>query len=205
MNNIYKKTIKGVHLPKTELGEEKLQKIVAAAEKKFIEKNFYNTSIIDICKEAGVAVGTFYIYFDDKLSVYRLLVQMYRYEIQDAIAEALADVKGRREIEKQGIKAFINYAYNKPNVYNILWGSLSVDKKIFFDYYMSFAESYIKQLSKSSSVESNIDITTLAYVLMGISNFVGLQAIFEGNYDEEKIEQLVDKAMVILDNRVFTK
>ena len=62
---------KGINLPKTKLGLAKMNKLINAAEKLFTTNGFHGTSISDICKEAGTAVGTFYIYFETKTDIYR--------------------------------------------------------------------------------------------------------------------------------------
>ncbi len=193
MNKLYTKKIKGVHLPKTELGQQKLERIRASAEKLFIEKNFYNTSIVDICKHAGVAVGTFYIYFDDKQSVYRMIVLDYKYRIRKMLKDSIISTSSRREKERDGIKAFVKYVYENPYVYDIIWGSLSVDRQLFVDYYDSFARNYAYVLTESHEVADNIDVSALAYTLMGITNFISLKTIFEGEYTEEMFDELVDK------------
>lgn len=41
----------------------------------FFQERFYQTSITDICRESNTAVGTFYIYFDDKTALYRCLME----------------------------------------------------------------------------------------------------------------------------------
>ena len=47
----------------------KREKIVASAIKIFKDKGIENTKISDIVKEAGIAQGTFYLYFPSKLSL----------------------------------------------------------------------------------------------------------------------------------------
>ena len=206
MEIILNKTIEGVNAPKTLLGKEKLVKIAEAAQKMFVTKGFYNTSVRDICQEAGVAVGTFYIYFDDRLAVYRLLVRSYKREIKHILRNAIEKESTRRDKERVGIKTFVKYVYKNPHVYDIIWGSLSVDKEIFKDYYMSFAETYTKHLTGCEEIASFTDITTLSYILMGITNFMGLKAMFEGNYTEEMFDTLVDTyVMDIIEKNVFLK
>ena len=95
-------------------------------------------------------------------------------------------------MEREGIKCFIKFAVDKPNIYNIIWGSLSIDQKLFNDYYMSFAESYAKAIIKASDEMEQLDPSTVAYMLMGISNFLGLKAIFEG-MSKERIDQMIDQ------------
>ena len=48
--------IKGINIPKTKLGQTKMDKLLAASEELFATKGFYSTSISDICKHAGLLV-----------------------------------------------------------------------------------------------------------------------------------------------------
>lgn len=45
---------------------ETRKKIIAAGDKAFAKKGMSNTQIKDICDEAGVSIGTFYHYFENK-------------------------------------------------------------------------------------------------------------------------------------------
>lgn len=188
-------TVKGVNQPKTKLGLAKMHKIIEAAEELFTSVGFYQTSISDICKKANTAVGTFYIYFNTKTDIYRYLMEKYKRQIKDHLADAIIDCKTRYEREREGIKCFIKYAVKNPNVYNIIWGSLSIDKSMFTDYYVSFARSYTRALEGDLSEMHTVDTTTVAYALMGTSNFLGLRAMFE-NMSESEIDSMVDNTLM---------
>ena len=186
--------VKGINLPKTELGRSKMEKLLASSEELFAKNGFYGTSISDICKHAGTAVGTFYIYFETKTDVYKYMMETYKKGIKDRLAESIKNCKTRREKEREGIKCFIKYAVMAPNIYNIIWGSLSIDRQLFVDYYESFALSYSRALN--DDIDVNIEDTeTIAYMLMGISNFLGLKAMFTGMSDEE-IDKMVDDTVM---------
>lgn len=194
---------KGINLPKTKLGLAKMNKLLDAAEELFTNQGFHGTSISDICKKAGTAVGTFYIYFETKTDVYRYLMWKYQKQIKMLLSESIKGYKTRYEQEREGIKCFIKFAIRTPNVYNIIWGSLSIDKKLFTDYYISFSESYTRALQKNSDEVEISDATTVAYMLMGISNFVGLRALFEDMSDED-IDRIIDETiMPVLSNGIF--
>lgn len=47
----------------------KLEKLLSSAQELFMSKGIQNTSISDITDHAGVAKGTFYLYFADKYSI----------------------------------------------------------------------------------------------------------------------------------------
>ena len=90
-------------------------------------------------------------------------------------------------------------------MYNIIWGSLSIDQEMFVNYYVSFAKSYASALSKTAEELSIVDTTSLAYLLMGITNFMGLHAIFEGMTDEEINKMIDETVMPALRDGIFRK
>jgi AcrR family transcriptional regulator len=187
--------IKGINIPKTKLGQTKMDKLLSSSEELFATKGFYNTSISDICRHAGTAVGTFYIYFETKTDVYRYLMEKYKTEIKNLLSESISNCNSRFEREREGIKCFIKYAVSNPNIYNIIWGSLSIERQLFVDYYVSFAKSYSHGLSKDGGEVSLRDTESISYLLMGISNFLGLKAMFNNMTDEE-IDKMVDETVM---------
>lgn len=196
-------TVSGVHPPKTEIGIAKMQSLVEAAERLFARASFSDVSVSDICKEAKTAVGTFYIYFESKTDIYRYLVEYYKTEIKRHLALSISLCDTRYEMEREGIKCFIRYAVANPNVYNIIWGSLAVEKEMFEDYYVSFANSYAHALERCGEELRGDDMISMAYMLMGITNFLGLRAIFE-NMTDDQIDKTIDEAiMPILEKGMF--
>ena len=187
------RNVKGVHPPKTSLGLAKMHALVEVAERLFTQSSFFEVSVSDICREAHTAVGTFYIY----------LVQDYQRRIKRSLSESIAGCTSRYERERAGIKSFVRFSVNNPNVYHIVWGSLAVEKQLFEGYYMSFADSYARALQADQAELANDDIMSLAYMLMGIASFLGLRGMFE-NMSEEQIDAMVDGAiMPILKKGLF--
>lgn len=192
--------------PKTKVGERSFKKIIRAGKTLFAKDGFQSTSINDIIAKARVAAGTFYIYFDNKLGLYLYLLHEYRSAIRQSAQEATHGLSTRYEIERAGLKAFIQYVKKDPLAYKIIWESLFVDFDIFKDYYTSFAKSYIhhlKQHVKSGEIRTDIDLETVAYVLMGIANFVGLQILFKEKADDVDIDFVVDESMKLLQHGMF--
>ena len=57
--------------PRTPRGERTMRKILDAARAEFGERGFAETSIVGITQRAGVALGTFYTYFDSKEALFQ--------------------------------------------------------------------------------------------------------------------------------------
>jgi AcrR family transcriptional regulator len=198
--------IKGINKPKSRLGFERMTKICAAAETLFDEKGFYDTSINDICKLAKIAVGTFYIYFQDKKAIYNYLVKNYYAVITNYLRKHIKDCKTRYEMEREGIKAFIRFGSKNPQCYKIIWGSSYIDPAVFEDYYTRFAASYIASLKRFSAELTNIDLPAAAWCLMGITTFVCLKVIFtHKRLTEKNLDLLADDVMKLLREGLLKK
>lgn len=187
--------IKGVNLPKTQLGWDKFTALVKAAEELFTRSSFFEVSVSDICRAAHTAVGTFYIYFETKTDVYRYLVECYKISIKRRLSDSIRHCESRAQREREGIKSFVKFALERPMLYNIIWGSLAVDKQLFKEYYVSFGQSYAKALTQDEAELDCSDVMALSYALMGISSFLGLKAIFE-SMGEDQIDRILDETIL---------
>lgn len=194
-----------VNVPKTKRGEKTLNKIIKSAEMNFLEQGYYNTSIINITQGAGIGLGTFYVYFEDKMSVYKYLLLQYSHQIRKQIAIAIDGLTDRKEIERVGLKTYLEYIKENPHIYNIIWESLYIDKTLFQHYYVTFSDFYVKALnqSKDDNEIKDFDTEVVSYMLMGISNFIGLRWIMFEDIDD--FDPIVDEVIDILDKGLFTK
>lgn len=192
-----------VNQPKTQRGQETLSKICSAAEQVFLEKGYYSASIHDITRLASVASGTFYIYFDGKYNLYKYLLLHYSHEIRKHISKSIRGCKSRCEAERLGLISWLEYTREHKHVYNIIWESLYIDKQLFIDYYVNFSKYYVEQLDAAKAKGELIDVDSevLSYVLMGISNFIGLNwVLFK---DADNFDYVVDEVMKVFDRNIF--
>lgn len=201
-------TQNSVRMPKTKVGDKTFQRIIKTGKRLFAKHGYQATSINDIIAKSKVAAGTFYIYFDNKLALYLFLLKEYRQAIRQASSDAIRGLKTREDIEREGLKAFIMYVKKEPLAYKVIWESLFIDPKIFQEYYQSFGDSYIFHLGhfvESGEVRNDLDLETLAYILMGISNFVGLQILFRETATEADVDRVVAETMKLLKSGMFAK
>lgn len=193
-----------MNMPKTKRGMATLNKIVNSAEKLFYKKGYHGTGINDITTASNVALGTFYIYFEDKMSIYRYLLVQYSHRIRMHIAKEIAGIEDRVEAERIGLRAFLLFIAKHKHIYNIIWESLYIDKKLFVDYYTQFAANYARQIKQAQEADEmkRYDPEIVAFVMMGISNFIGLNYIMFK--DEKNVDQVVDEVIRILKDGLFT-
>jgi AcrR family transcriptional regulator len=72
---------------------EKRDQLVAAAREVFSEKGYHDATVDDITRTAGVAKGTFYLYFDEKREIYFELVRTFLQHVKDIGASVQREVK----------------------------------------------------------------------------------------------------------------
>ena len=188
-----------VNTPKTKRGQATLDKICQAAETLFYEKGYNNTSIVDITMHAGIGLGTFYIYFKDKYLLYKYLLLRYSHDIRKAIKDATNGIETRREIERIGLKTYLEYTRDNKQAYNIIWESLYIDKELFREYYDKFSSRYQRGIlvGQENDEIRNLDPEVISYMLMGISNFIGLKYVM---FEETKdLDLVVDQIINILE------
>lgn len=196
-----------IRLPKTKVGYKSFYKIIEVSKELFRVKGVSTTSVNEIIEKAEVATGTFYNYFDDKLAVYKYLLDDYSIIIRKRIYDAIRTVETRYEKERIGIKTFLEFAREDKLSYRIIWESLFIDQRLFVNYYTNFSNAYVNQLAyavKGGQIKDNIDLKTLSFMLMGIANFVGLQVVFEGDLSDEELDKITDQIMYVLKNGMFT-
>ncbi len=73
----------------TNQGIERKEQLLTAAARLFADRGYAETRILDICREAGVAKGLFYWYFDTKEAVFRDLAADLRIRLRREQARAM--------------------------------------------------------------------------------------------------------------------
>jgi len=176
--------------PITPRGQQTRQKLLEAAEAVFGEKGYERASIVEITQRAGVAQGTFYVYFPDKKAVFVELVKELSHRLRREIAEAVAGLSDRIEIERVGFRTFFTFAHKHRNLYKIVRQAEFVDEELFRWYYRRLAEGYARGLAQAMEEKqiSRLDPECLAYCLMGIGDFLGMRwVLWDGESPPDEV------------------
>ena len=195
-----------INRPRTVRGRETLNRIVSAAAQEIYENGYHNASINEITRKAGVAAGTFYVYFDSKYNLYKFLLLQCSHNIRKHLNQATKNCKTRREVEEVGLREWLKFVQQNQYMYHIIWESLYVDKQLFVDYYTNFCKAYVRGIDAAKErgeIRPEINSEVLAWTLMGASNFLGLNwGLFTDNTAEH--QEVVESFMHILNCGVFT-
>lgn len=195
----------GIKIPTTRNGLATFNIIVESAIKKFYENGYHTTTVGNITSEAGIGAGTFYLYFKSKKVLYTYILNEFQHEIRKRIATNVSSVESRLKKEQEGIKTYIEFILEKPHAFNIIWESLYIDRDLFIDYYDSFAKRYevgLKESIKNGEMH-DVDTELVSYILMGVTNFIGLKAMFKLGEKQHDTDKLVSEVLKIMKTGIF--
>lgn len=166
--------------PPTAKGRATRQALLDAAEEVFGELSYDRASIAEITRRAGVAQGTFYVYFPDKKAAFVELVHVLNHNMRRAIAEAVDGLESRFEIEREGFRTFFEFVVAHRPLYRIVRESEFVDPQAHRWHYTTLATAYIRGLEKAQGegqIATHVSAETMAWVLMGIAELIGARYV----------------------------
>ncbi|WP_247711342.1 TetR/AcrR family transcriptional regulator [Qipengyuania gelatinilytica] len=163
-----------------------------AAAGEFGDHGFHEASISSITRRAGVALGSFYTYFDSKDAIFRALVQDMSEAVKVAAREAIVPDMQPLEIERAALQAFLEFAGEHKEVYRIIDEAEFVDPQSYRDHYETVAARIRERLETGGAKgELRHGLGEIeAWALMGMNVFLGLRyAIWreEGDPDSEGV------------------
>jgi AcrR family transcriptional regulator len=170
--------------PRTERGRKTLRKLLEAAAKEFGERGFHEAAITGITQRAGVALGTFYTYFESKEELFRALVRDMSQAVRQHVAEAVRSAPDRIAAERIGLEAFIAFTRQHPELYRIIEEAQFVAHDAYREHYLSFADAYRRNLAQARTRGEIADghDEPRAWALIGMSVFLGMRY---GVWDED--------------------
>jgi len=163
--------------PKTARGKRTREKLLRAAEIEFGEKGFHEAGISGITYRAGVALGTFYTYFESKEEIFQALVRYMSRRTREWVAERVVGAPDRLTAERRGIEAFIEFARQHKSIYRIITEAEFIAPREYREHYEGFGAAYQANLEKAAR-KGEIregDFETWSWSIMGIIVFLGMR------------------------------
>ncbi|MCJ7558778.1 MAG: TetR/AcrR family transcriptional regulator [Gammaproteobacteria bacterium] len=163
--------------PKTARGEKTREKLLRAAEAEFGERGFHAVGINDLTRRAGVAAGTFYVYFDSKEEIFRALVTYLSNRVRSWLAERVAGVPDRLTAERKGLEAYIEFVREHKGLSRIISEAEFVANDAFVTHYRVFSDAYranLETAGQNNDIREG-DYEVWSWAIMGMAVFLGLR------------------------------
>ncbi len=187
--------------PRTPRGERTLRKILDAARDEFGERGFSDSSIVGITQRAGVALGTFYTYFDSKEAVFQALVHDMSAQVRDHVAPAFKDATDALDGERRALESFLNFARKHSDVYRIIDEAEFVEPAAYREHYETtasrIAARFMAARDKGEIAQdlSDRDLDILAWASMGANVFLGLKFEVWSSADAKHIAEVTNRLL----------
>ena len=177
---------KAMREPRTERGRRTQRAILDAAAAEFGEKGFHESSIVSITIRAGVALGSFYTYFESKETLFKALVADMSGRVRDHVAPALQGQQSALEAEGAALKAFLDFARSHKEIYRIIDEAEFVAPEDWRAHYLNTAARILERLQAARTRgELAVEPTEVhAWAIMGMNVFLGLRfGVMDGDAD----------------------
>ncbi|MFE6733896.1 TetR/AcrR family transcriptional regulator [Microbacterium sp. NPDC057650] len=185
--------------PLTKRGEATRGRLLEAAEAVFAEHGYHEASIVKITEHAGVALGTFYLYFDSKQAIFEALVVDLNRRVRHSMSEAMEGASDRIEAERRGFEGFFRFTAEHPALYRVVREAEFVSPKVLRLHYERIVEGYRDGLAaaqQQGEIAEELDTEVVAWALMGAGELIGMRYLLWERGEAGRPPAAIDPAVL---------
>src|SRR5205085_6564494 len=147
MNDLGQAAVSADKAPRTERGRRTVRKLLEAAAQEFGQRGFHEAAITGITQRAGVALGTFYTYFESKEALFQALVRDMSAQVRDNVGPALVGATDGLDGERRALAAFLDFVRDHRDIYRIIDESEFVEPAAYREHYETTATRIAARLT----------------------------------------------------------
>jgi AcrR family transcriptional regulator len=169
--------------PLSKRGLDTRRRLLDAAESVFGDLGYHDASVVKVAEAAGVAAGTFYLYFDSKQAIFDELIRDLNTRVRRAMKEGSSQGATRLEQELLGFEAYFRFTRDHPALYRIIRQAEFVSPEMLHYHYDRLSRGYVEALraASASGEITTLDPEVTAFALMGLGELVGMRWILWGD------------------------
>ncbi|HEU5374487.1 MAG TPA: TetR/AcrR family transcriptional regulator [Ktedonobacteraceae bacterium] len=147
--------------------------ILKIARETFAEKGFEATTISEIVSRAGIAQGTFYLYFPSKISVVVTLAKEMQADIEQALRASYAESTNLDEMIKRSVESAFQIVGQYRDILALVHSGIrwleteEARSHIFAPYHALIAEA-IRRAQDASAVSTTVNPEVTAVFIVGL-------------------------------------
>ncbi len=187
--------------------EEKVAKreregaILAAAKKVFAEKGYHDASIDDIIKEADIARGTFYLYYNGKRAIFDAILNLTLEEVDSHIEAIRLDAGQPSPVDqvKANVRRVFELLIEDRDLADILFvRALGIDDEAMEtlnSFYKKIADLIARALTQGMTIGllNKCDPQIAAYSIIGSVKEVLVRVILTRKPSAQKLDDVIDE------------
>jgi len=163
--------------------EDRRDKILEAAITVFAKNGYHSTSISDVCKQADIARGTVYLYFQNKRDLFDTLIKNFILTIFKSVNIFTPD-KNPVDQFNENIRGIVkNIFSNRKLIKIVVSEAVGLDKEfdhqliLFYAKLTEYIEGALTMLLKSGRIEGNLNVRMLTYAIIGTIKEITYQSV----------------------------
>lgn len=185
--------------PLTKRGEATRRKLLEAAEQVFADLGYHEASIVKITEGAGVALGTFYLYFDSKQTIFEALVIDLNSRVRHSMSESMATAHNRIDAERLGFEGFFRFTAAHPALYRVVREAEFVSPPTLRIHYERIVDGYqagLRAAQADGDVDEHLDPEVAAWALMGAGELIGMRYLLWERDAQGRPPEAIDPAVI---------
>lgn len=179
---------------------DKREKIVHAAIQVFKENGIEKTKISDIVKLAGIAQGTFYLYFPSKLSVMPAIAEVMVNKIITKVKHMVQGQASFSEKLEQFVEAVFQETRDYREIHALIYAGLASTEHIreweaVYEPFYTWVSELLQEAKIAGTIRQSVDVKTTSKLMIGLVESAAEQVYL---YDTKQGDQiLIQKTEVI--------
>lgn len=158
------------------------QTIFEAAAKVVGVHGYADASINRITEAAGIAQGTFYLYFESRQALFDELLPHVGKDMLHFIRDRVTGARDVYDLEERGFRAFFEYLKGNPGFFRILNEAEVASPAAFQKHFRLLTEHYVDSLRralKAGEIRNygESELETIAYMFMAARSYLYLRYV----------------------------
>ena len=194
-------------LSREELTPEARDDICTAAVAVIGKHGYVGATIKRITDEAGIAQGTFYLYFESRQALFDTLLPRIGSDMLQFIRDRIQGAGGFFDAEERGFRAFFYYLNLRPGFFRVLneaeWAAPLAHREHFNLLAMHYRRALMRAAAEGEIRALDIDeVEAVAYMFMACRHYIYLRYIKDQPAQAEPPENAVKAYMTLIRNGI---
>ncbi|CAN7774176.1 TetR/AcrR family transcriptional regulator [Cupriavidus necator] len=190
-------------LTRAERADALRNKILAAASAVVGQYGYAEASINRITEAAGIAQGTFYLYFESRQALFDVLLPHVGADMLAYIGESVAGAQSFIEVEERGFLAFFAFLRAHPGFFRVLNEAEVAAPTAHATHMELITTHYVRSLERALAAGeitefAGEELEALAYMFQAARSYLYMRYVKGGNESKELPDWLVQTYMKLV-------
>ena len=183
-------------MTREELAPEAREMIFRAAMLVIGQHGYAGATIERVTKAAGIAQGTFYLYFESRQALFDEILPYFGAQMLDFIRQRVRRSRDILDKEERGFRAFIDYMRSNPGFFRLLTEAKGAAPEAHSKHFEQITKPYVGALRRGLN-SANIrhfgdgELEVVAYMLMAAREYLYLRYFERDTNDTGALDTVV--------------